>query len=259
MQAGRGQLHLQALDDRARPGLGLLEVVHAKDGLLGQEAHPVGEVDPQDLIRPPAGRHRRQDDLGPPPRGLGLRHAAQAIGPDAEQSLAGGGVEAGGDLGLQERGVREFRVTDLVVRMRRSRPGGLADQHQRLDRHAGPIGQLSEGHAAERGEPLVGRFIEEVQRDLATADGVTEAIERDARCQQAVHHPDATDGPAREAVALGRGDDAQLDQAAQLGDVDAGPLGGLGERVRRHAPYCSGARRLDSDVIREHRMEVNRS
>ena len=112
VQAGRGQLHLQAFDDGGGPGLRLLEVVHPEDGLLGEDAHPIGEVGPEDLVGPLACRDGRHDDLGSPPCRLRFGHAAQAIALDPEQSLDGCRVEPCLDLGLDERGVRQLVVAD---------------------------------------------------------------------------------------------------------------------------------------------------
>ena len=64
MQSRRGELRLQAVDDRAGPGQHLLEVVHPDQGMLGQDAHPVGEVDAQDLVGPPAGLGGGREHLG---------------------------------------------------------------------------------------------------------------------------------------------------------------------------------------------------
>ncbi len=236
VQAGGGQLHLQAFDDGAGPGLCLLEVVHPEDGLLGQDAHPIREVGPEDLVGPLARRDGRHDDLGSPPGRLRLGHAAQAVALDPEQSLAGRRIEPGVDLRLDERGIRQLIVADQIVRTRRRRTGSLADEHQQGDRDAGALTELGERRPAERREPLIGGFVEEVERDLAAPDGRGQAVERDARGRQAGDHPDAADVTRREPVLGVRREDAQVDKPTQLVDADPGPHGRVGDLVSLHAP-----------------------
>ena len=170
----------------------------------------------------------------------GLGQAAQAVARDTQQPLDGDRVEAGRDLELDELGVRQLAVANAIVGQRRAGSGGLADEHQQLDRHAGPLGELREGEAAERREPLVGGRVEEVERDLAAPHGGAQAVQRDASRRQAVDQPRPAHVTRREAsVSVGL-EDAQLDQPAQLLEADPGPLGRFGDLVSLHEPYCSG-------------------
>ena len=112
---------------------------------LGQGAHPIAEVDAEDLVGPLAGRDRRADHLGLPHGRLGLGDAAQAVALDADQLLDRGRAEAGLD-----RPPRASRRR-AAPRRARGRPGaggdgpaGLADEQQQLDRDAGPLGHLGE-------------------------------------------------------------------------------------------------------------------
>ena len=84
----------------------------------------------------------------------------------------------------------------------------------KVDRDAGPLSELGERHAAECREPLIGGFIEEVERDLAAPDGGSQAVERDARRRQAGDHPDAAHVTWREPVLGVRLEDAEVDQLA---------------------------------------------
>ena len=106
VQARRGQLHLQALDDGGGPGLLLLEVVHPDQGLLGQDAHPMRGVDPEDLVGPLPRLGGRHDHLRFPPGRLRFGHAAQAVTLDTQELLGGGWAEPRLDLGRDESGVR---------------------------------------------------------------------------------------------------------------------------------------------------------
>ena len=112
---------------------------------------------------------------------------------DAQQPLDGDRVETRGDLELDERGVRQLAVANAIVGQWRAGSGRFADEHQQLDRHAGPLGELREGDAAERREPLEGGLVEEVERDLAAPHGGAQAVERDARRRQAADEPHAAD------------------------------------------------------------------
>ena len=50
MQTGVGQHQFEAFDDVAGPRTRLLQVVHGDDGALGERAHLIAEVDPEDLV-----------------------------------------------------------------------------------------------------------------------------------------------------------------------------------------------------------------
>jgi hypothetical protein len=204
----------------------------------------VTEVRPEGLIAPLAGCDGWRHDLGVPPGRLRLGQAAQAVAGDAEQSLDGDRVEARHDLERDELGVGQLAVANAIVGQRRSGAGSFADEHQQVDGHAGPLRELRERDAAERREPLVGRVIEEVERDLAALDRGAEAVQRDARRRQAVDQPRAAHITRRQPVLGVRREDAQVDQPAQLIDADPGPLGRFGDLVPLHEPYCRAERPL---------------
>ena len=174
---------------------------------------------------------------------LRLGHAAQAVALDAQQPLDGDRAEPGLDLDLDELGVGQLPVADAIVGERCGGPGGLADEHQQLDRHAGPLGELRERDAAERREPLVGGLIEEVERDLAAPDGGAQAVERDARGDQAAHQPTRRTSPRRES-AVGVRCVTMPSSTSRLSSstADAGSPGRLGSLVRVHGPYSSEER-----------------
>jgi hypothetical protein len=111
------------------------------------------------------------DDLGLPQGGFGLGHETHAVALRAQQLLDRGVTDPETDLGLGHVGVGQLLVADAVVGSRRDGAGRLADVHEQLDRHAGPLRQLRECDATERREPFECRGVEEVERDLAGADG----------------------------------------------------------------------------------------
>ena len=234
MEAGRGELHLEPVDDAGGPGSRLLDVVHRDHGLLRQDAHPVAEVDAQDLVGPHAGAHRGLDHLRDPRRRLGLGHPAHAVAVRADQLLDRGRTEPAIELRLDHGDVRQLRVADAVIGLGRDGAGRLADGQEQFDRHAGLLGQLGEGGAAGRPEPLERGRIEEVEADLAAVDRRDEAVEGDARIHEALDEPRATEERRREPIVRVGSEDAEIDQEAQLIEADAGALGRLGEVVGLH-------------------------
>ena len=144
----------------------LLQVVHRDHGSLGEDAHPIAEVDCRGsrpaVCRPPG----RVDHLGLPHGRLGLGERAGGCR-RGRGSAADGGLD-GIRPGPPPRSCR--RTASSSSRMRSSGRGGdragrFADEHQQFDRHPGPFGHLRERDAAERREPLEGRRVEEVERD----------------------------------------------------------------------------------------------
>ena len=234
VESGRGELHLEPVDDAGGPGSRLLDVVHRDHGLLRQDAHPVAEVDAQDLVGPHAGAHRGLDHLRYPRRRLGLGDPAHAVALGADQLLDRGRPEPAVELRLDHGDVRQLRVADAVIGLGRDGAGRLADGQEQFDRHAGLLGQLGEGGAAGRPEPLERGRIEEVEADLAAVDRRDEAVEGDARIHEALDEPRATQEPRREPVVRVGSEDAEIDQEAQLIEADAGALGRLGEVVGLH-------------------------
>src|SRR5690349_8589988 len=69
MEAGAFQCRLEALEDVAHPGSGLLAVVDREEGLVGDRAgRPRELLGPHaDLARWDAGAEERHQDLAPPP------------------------------------------------------------------------------------------------------------------------------------------------------------------------------------------------
>ena len=236
VQPGGGEHHLEPDDEVGGPGLSLPQVIHRNDRPLHEDGHLITELRAVDLIRPLAGFHRRPDHLGFPEGRLGLGDAAERIAVDAEQSLDPGPAEPRAHRALEEVGVWQLLVADQVVGKRRGRSGGLADQHQQVDRHPGSLCELREGDVAQRREAFEGGRIEEVERELAAPDRRAQAVERDSRLDKAADHADATNGPGREAAVRTRADDPRLDQPRQLLGVDTGPLCGLGKFVPVHGP-----------------------
>ncbi len=67
-----------------------------------------------------------------------------------------------------------------------------------------------------------------------------QALERDACGDEVVDHAHAANVSAGEASVPARAHDPQLDQLAQLVDIEAGATGRLRDLVPLHEPYCSG-------------------
>ena len=175
-----------------------------------------------------------------PPGGLRLRHAPQAVALEAHELLDGSRAETRVHLRFDEFGVGELLVTDPIVGKRSRGAGSFADEHEQLDRHAGPLGHFRKGAAAQRREPLEGGRVEEVERDLSASDGGAQPFQRNARCRQAPSHARAADMTRGEPALGVRIEDPKLHEPAQLIGADAAPLGRLGQVVGLHAPYCSG-------------------
>ena len=206
-----------------------------------RRAHPIAEVDPEDLVGPLACLDGGTDHLGLPHGRLRLGHAPHAVALGAQQLLDGGLAEPRLDLRLDHLGAGELLVANAIVGLRRDRAGCFADPHQQLDRHAGPFGQLSEGDAAERREPLERGCVEEVERHRAVPDDGAEAFERDAGRREALHQCRAAQMTRREPAVGGGREDAQLDEPVQLIDADATSLGSLCRVVPLHRRTVRGA------------------
>ena len=129
-----------------------------------------------------------------------------------------------------------FLFSDQVVGARRGRAGGFADEHQQLDRRAGPLGEPRERDVAERRESLEDGVIEEVERDLAAAHDGAEAVREDASRREALDQPDLPDVACREATLVVGHDDPRVDQPAKFIGTDAGPTSSLGELISLHGP-----------------------
>jgi hypothetical protein len=171
-----------------------------------------------------------------------LGHPAQAVGLGSDQPLDHGGTEPGLDGRLDQVRIRQFLVPDTIVRRGRDGPGGFPDEQDQLDRHACPCGDLGEGGAAERREPLEGGRIEEVERDLPIPNRGAQAVQRDARCRQALHQPGAAQVAGSEPVGCVRCEDPELDEPTQLVCAHPAALRGFGQVVGLHGPNCSRAR-----------------
>ena len=182
---GRSQLGLEPLDDVPAPRLGLLQVVHADHGLLTQDTHPIAELDPENLVRPLAGRHGRRNDLGLPHPRLRLCDATKAVGLDPHQSLDAGRLESRSERQLDDRDMGQFFFPHSIVGRCGGQSGGVADLQEQVDRRPGPLRELGERHVGERRQPFEGGCVEEIERDEAVPNGVCEAVERNPRLDQA--------------------------------------------------------------------------
>ena len=180
-----------------------------------------------DVIRTLARGQSGLDHLGVPPGAFLLGHPPDAVALDAEQPLDARRTEALGDLQLDERHDRDLVLSQPIVGRGGCHADRLPDDHQQLERDAGPLADLPECLVGQGGEPFVGGGVEEGERERAASDGGRDRFERDPGILERPTYQYPAHVTAREAIRLLGGEDAELDQPVEIGRLDPDPLGGF--------------------------------
>jgi len=227
MDPGLRHHHLEPFDDVGGPGAGLLRVIHGQDGLLRQRGDPVGEVGVRDLLRALARHHGWLDHLGVPPGPLLFSDPAGAVALHTDQTLDRGRPESFRDLEFDERHDRHLIVAKSVIGGWLRHADRFADDHQQVERDAGPLADLAERLGRECREPLVAGRVEERERQGIALDARGQTFERDPSILERLGHQHAPHVARRETIRFLGCKDAEVHQSNEIGRFDPYPLSGI--------------------------------
>ena len=121
----------------------------------------------------------------------------------------------------------EFVVPDEIVGVRQGEPDRLAYRLQVLRGDARLGAHVPERLAAESGETIELCVVDEVERQMAAADGPAHPIERHPCGLEALDEPNPADVSEREGVAFSGRQDAEFDEPINVVGVNPRPIGKL--------------------------------
>jgi hypothetical protein len=211
-----------------------VSVVYGQDRLVEVWGDPLRDARVRGLDhlrRRHPGLEPGEHHLGVPPVDLGFRDPAQAVAVHAQPTFDHRQAKPFGDLCLDQRDDLEFVLAEAILRLGFNESHGLADEHQQLDGDPRLLGDLLERDLGQRRQAIVGRRIQEPERQVAALDRSGYPPERHPGPFERLQQADPPHIALGEVAVRGRGEDPEFDQHDDVIIGDPRAIGHLTDRV----------------------------